>query len=168
VEDLLTLSSLESAYVTLERAVFPVRGVAEKVVSGFTAMSKKKRIEVRNHIPPEMVVSADRERLEEVFTNLIDNALKFTPEGGSVSLQAEAGAGSCKVSVCDTGMGIPAKDIPRIFERFYRVDKARSRELGGTGLGLSIVKHIITLHGGTAGVESVEGSGSCFWFTLPR
>jgi len=102
-----------------------------------------------------------------VVTNLIDNALKFNKENGLVRIYAKKDDRTVKVTVEDSGIGIPAKDIPRIFERFYRVDKARSRDLGGTGLGLSIVKHIVELHGGTAGVESSEGFGSKFWFTLP-
>jgi two-component system phosphate regulon sensor histidine kinase PhoR len=102
------------------------------------------------------------------LTNLIDNAIKFNKEKGSVKIYSQDLDDKIKIFVEDSGIGIPAKDIARIFERFYRIDKARSRELGGTGLGLSIVKHIIELHNGNVGVESAEGFGSKFWFILPK
>ena len=98
----------------------------------------------------------------------VDNAIKFNKEKGFVRISSEEINGKVKITIEDSGIGIPEKDIPRIFERFYRVDKARSRELGGTGLGLSIVKHIVELHGGSVGVESTEGLGSKFWFVLSR
>jgi two-component system phosphate regulon sensor histidine kinase PhoR len=101
------------------------------------------------------------------LTNLIDNAIKFNHESGSIKISSQDQEDKVKIVVEDSGIGIPGKDTPRIFERFYRVDKARSRELGGTGLGLSIVKHIIELHNGNVGVESTEGFGSKFFFTLP-
>src|SRR5262249_30686230 len=112
-------------------------------------------------------VRADRAQLKQVITNLLDNAVKFNREGGSVKVEAAAEGGSVAVLIRDTGQGIPEADLPRVFERFYRVEKARSRELGGTGLGLSIVKHIVEAHGGTIGVESRPGEGSVFRFTLP-
>jgi len=105
--------------------------------------------------------------LSQVFSNLLDNAIKYTPDQGTITVSAEAGDAYVMASVEDTGIGIPPKDLPRIFERFYRVDKARSRELGGTGLGLSIVKHLVAAHNGTARVESVVREGSTFFFTLP-
>jgi two-component system phosphate regulon sensor histidine kinase PhoR len=110
---------------------------------------------------------ADKAKIEQVFTNLIDNAVKFNKEKGRLDISARQEEGKLVIAVEDSGIGIPSKDLPRIFERFYRVDKARSRELGGTGLGLSIVKHIVELHGGSARVESTEGLGSRFLFTLP-
>ena len=106
--------------------------------------------------------------LEQVFINLLDNAVKFNKEGGSVIVEAKGTASSIIISVKDSGAGIPLNDQARIFERFYRVDKTRSRELGGTGLGLAIVKHIIELHGGTIGVESNLNEGSMFFFELPK
>jgi two-component system phosphate regulon sensor histidine kinase PhoR len=99
--------------------------------------------------------------------NLLDNAIKYTPENGSVTVTAKVVNNSLQVDIEDTGIGISEKDLPRIFERFYRVDKARSRELGGTGLGLSIVKHIVQAHGGQVWVKSELGLGSTFSFTIP-
>ncbi|MFZ5800253.1 MAG: sensor histidine kinase, partial [Candidatus Omnitrophota bacterium] len=99
---------------------------------------------------------------------LLDNAVKYTPEKGSIRISAAVKDGYVQIDICDTGVGIPEKDLARIFERFYRVDKGRSRELGGTGLGLSIVKHIVLAHGGEVRVESVLGQGSTFSFTIPK
>jgi two-component system phosphate regulon sensor histidine kinase PhoR len=122
------------------------------------------RVEPFRDVPP---VRGDRGQLKQVLTNLLDNAIKFTPEKGMVRVNAVCAQGRVTVAVLDTGIGIPADDLPRIFERFYRVDKARSRELGGTGLGLAIVKHIVEAHGGSVSVESRLGEGSTFRFTLP-
>ena len=113
-------------------------------------------------------VTADQGRFEQVVVNLLENAIKYTADGGTVRLFTEDDGDFIKVSVADTGIGIPGKDLPRIFERFYRVDEARTREQGGTGLGLAIVKHIIQLHGGTVSVSSVPGQGSLFSFTLKK
>jgi len=167
VNDLLSLSYLESREIRLDKKEFDLRGLADESLAGFKSQIKKKALEVANDLPSGLSVKADRDRIEQVLINLIDNAVKFNNNNGSINVYCEESPGQLKVFVEDTGAGIPAKDIPRIFERFYRVDKARSRELAGTGLGLSIVKHIVELHGGSAGVESTEGLGSRFWFTLP-
>lgn len=167
VNDLLSLSYLESKDITLNKQDFDLRRKAEEVILGFSSQLKKKGIEVKNELPAELSVKADKERMGQVLTNLFDNAIKFNKERGSIKIYGQKSDGKLKVVVEDSGIGIPEKDIPRIFERFYRVDKARSRELGGTGLGLSIVKHIVELHGGSVGVESAEGFGSKFWFTIP-
>ncbi|MFA5062612.1 MAG: ATP-binding protein [Candidatus Omnitrophota bacterium] len=166
VNDLLSLSYLESKNISLEINDVNLSRVADEVILGFGSQLRKKRIEVVNGLAPDILVKADEERIKQVFTNLIDNALKFNREKGAIKIYSEEFNGKIRVIVEDSGIGIPEKDIPRIFERFYRVDKARSRELGGTGLGLSIVKHIVELHGGMVGVESSEGSGSRFFFTL--
>ena len=129
---------------------------------------KKINLKINDDLPVSITVNADKNKLGQVFINLIDNAIKFNKEKGAIRIYSQESNGVLKIFVEDTGVGIPPKDIPRIFERFYRVDKARSRELGGTGLGLSIVKHIVELHGGSVGVESTEGFGSKFWFTLPK
>jgi len=112
-------------------------------------------------------VRADRRAVEHVLTNLIDNAVKYTREGGEIRLATGATDGVVTIDVSDNGIGIPLEDQPRIFERFYRVDRSRSREMGGTGLGLSIVKHVVQSHGGTIDVESALGSGSRFSIRLP-
>lgn len=167
IDDLLDLASLEERGIVLNIQEVNVRGLADKVLAGFEAQLKKKGIEAGNELPGNLILKMDKDKIEQVFTNLIDNAVKFNRQKGSIKIYAEEIADSkIKVAVKDTGFGIPAKDIPRVFERFYRVDKARSRGLGGTGLGLSIVKHIIELHKGSVGVESAEGLGSEFSFTL--
>ncbi|MDD4981464.1 MAG: ATP-binding protein [Candidatus Omnitrophica bacterium] len=168
VNDLLSLSHLESKEIRVDKTDFDLNAQIEEVLRGFKSHLKAKGIEVENAVLKNLKVSADKDRIHQVLVNLIDNAIKFNKEKGSIKLYAESVNGNLKVIVEDSGMGIPSKDIPRIFERFYRVDKARSRELGGTGLGLSIVKHIIELHNGAVGVESTEGLGSKFWFTLPK
>jgi len=165
-QDLLTLSYAESKEAQLDLNAVELKELADKVLLGFKAQVKKKNISIRNEIPEGQIVQADRDKIEQVLTNLIDNALKFNREKGWVRIYSEEMHKSIKVYVEDSGAGIPEKDLPRIFERFYRVDKARSRELGGTGLGLSIVKHIVELHGGSVGVESTEGLGSKFFFSL--
>jgi two-component system phosphate regulon sensor histidine kinase PhoR len=120
------------------------------------------RVECAGDLP---VVQIDLQRLEQVLVNLIHNAVKFTRAGGEILLLAEAGIGEIRFAVRDTGIGIPAEDVPRIFERFYRVDKSRTGS--GTGLGLSIAKHIVEAHRGRIWVESIEGQGSTFRFTIP-
>jgi two-component system phosphate regulon sensor histidine kinase PhoR len=168
VDDLLSLSHLESKEIMLEKKSFNLRQQLEEVISAFKSQLKKMKIEIENKLPASIFISADKDSIEQVFTNLIDNAIKFNKEKGTIHIYAQEVNGKIKVFVEDSGIGIPEKDIPRIFERFYRVDKARSRELSGTGLGLSIVKHIIELHGGSVGLESTEGFGSKFWFILPK
>ncbi|MDD3905722.1 MAG: ATP-binding protein [Candidatus Omnitrophica bacterium] len=167
VSDLLVLSSLESKETPLNKENVDLRQQSDKVILGFSSQLKDKNIKVENNIRPGLVVNVDKKKIEQVFTNLIDNAIKFNKGNGFIKIYNNDMSGFTKITVEDSGLGIPEKDISRIFERFYRVDKARSRELGGTGLGLSIVKHIIELHDGTVGVESAEGVGSKFWFTMP-
>ncbi|MDD5574618.1 MAG: ATP-binding protein [Candidatus Omnitrophica bacterium] len=167
VDDLLSLSHLESKEIVLQRDDCNLYALVEKAIPGFASQSKKKNIEIKNELPEGLSLKVDRARIEQVFVNLIDNGIKFNKDKGFVRICGRVIDDKVHVSVEDSGIGIPQKDIPRIFERFYRVDKARSRELGGTGLGLSIVRHIVELHGGHVGVESTEGFGSKFWFTLP-
>lgn len=168
INDLLDLSHIESKEIALKKEKFNLASLVNEAVLGFKSQAKKKGIEINSALPQELEIIADKSKLEQVFTNLINNAIKYNKEKGFVRVYSEALADKIKIIVEDSGSGIPPRDIPRIFERFYRVDKARSRELGGTGLGLSIVKHIIELHGGKAGVESTEGLGSRFWFILPK
>ncbi len=168
VNDLLSLSHLESKEITLEKKDINLRQLVEGVISGFKSQLRKKNIEAKNELPANLSIKADKNKIEQVFTNLIDNAIKFNKEEGFIRIHSQDVNGKIKIVVEDSGIGIPEKDLSRIFERFYRVDKARSRELGGTGLGLSIVKHIIELHKGSVGVESVEGFGSKFWIILSK
>jgi two-component system phosphate regulon sensor histidine kinase PhoR len=167
VNDLLSLSHLESAGIAIDKSRFSLSDQVKEVVVGFRSQLKNKGIEVINQLPKELIIDADKNRVQQVLVNLVDNAIKFNKDKGSITIYNQDYGGNIKVIIEDSGMGIPQMDIPRIFERFYRVDKARSRQLGGTGLGLSIVKHIVELHGGTVGVESTEGLGSKFWFSLP-
>jgi len=167
VDDLLSLSYLESKGLILEKKTFDLKHQVEEVILGFKSQLGKKNIKINNEVGT-IKVNADKDRIAQVFTNLFDNAIKFNKDKGEIRIFAEENDNGIKIFIEDSGPGIPEKDIPRIFERFYRVDKARSRELGGTGLGLSIVKHIVELHGGIVGVESTEGLGSKFFFTLPK
>lgn len=168
VGDLLELARLESDETSLSFSRFELLNLVNEAAESFNPRLKEKDIEFKAQLPRELSLTADREKLRQVFNNLIDNAIKFNRPKGLIRIYAEDNRNSIKIAVEDSGCGIPAKDSLRVFERFYRSDKARSRELGGTGLGLSIVKHIVELHGGSAGVESAEGLGSKFWFTLPK
>ena len=167
VNDLLSLSHLESKEITLDKENVNLRQLVEGVIIGFKSQLTKRNIEVKDELPATLSIKADKDRIEQVITNLIDNAIKFNKDKGTIKVYSQDANGKIKIIVEDSGIGIPEKDITRIFERFYRVDKARSRELGGTGLGLSIVKHIVELHNGCVGVESTEGFGSKFWLILP-
>ncbi|MBI5493276.1 MAG: PAS domain-containing protein [Deltaproteobacteria bacterium] len=167
IDDLLTLSKLESHQMEIVLAPVDIKEVLLSTRTGFEKQARDKGIKIASRIPEGLPkVLGDHDRLEQVVVNLLDNAIKYTPTGGSVCLSAAAAGRDVRIDVKDTGIGIPASDIPRIFERFYRVDKARSRELGGTGLGLAIVKHIIQGHNGRLHVESAPGKGSTFSFSL--
>lgn len=168
INDLLDLSSFESKTISLEKETFPLKSFVEEIISGLRAQLREKKVKVEVNIALNLNINADKDKLRQVLVNLLSNAIKFNKENGEIKIYAEPDKEFTKITVEDSGIGIPEKDIPRIFERFYRVDKARSRQLGGTGLGLSIVKHITELHGGKVGVESTEGLGSKFWFTLPK
>jgi two-component system phosphate regulon sensor histidine kinase PhoR len=120
-------------------------------------------------IPDDFIkASGDKNAFDRILTNLIDNALKYSPDGANIAISAREAGAKLQVLVSDTGPGIDAKHLPRLFERFYRVDPGRSRDMGGTGLGLSIVKHLVEAMGGEVSVESTPGKGSTFAFTLPR
>jgi len=170
VEDLLALSKIESKEFYLKRERLPLSELIDDVSGFVKEAAQKKKISIsRSIVPSTLEMMGDRSYLEQVFVNLLDNAIKYTPEGGRVTISAiEKDQREIQFSIEDNGIGIPREDIPRIFERFYRVDKGRSQELGGTGLGLSIVKHLVQAHGGRVWVESQPGKGSTFYFTLPK
>ena len=115
-----------------------------------------------------MLVRVDRDAVIQILSNLLDNAIRYSPDRGEIRASIAAEDGAVRVAVADDGPGIPSAQLERVFERFYRVDAARSREAGGTGLGLSIVKHLVAVHGGATGIESELGRGTKVWFTLPR
>lgn len=167
IDDLLTLSRLESHQMTIVSAPVDIKELILATTDGFRMQAMDKGLKISADIPDGLPkVSGDKDRIEQVVVNLLDNAIKYTPTGGRVRVAACAKNKAVQVDITDTGIGIPAEDMPRIFERFYRVDKARSRELGGTGLGLAIVKHIINAHNGKLNVESKPGKGSTFSFSL--
>jgi two-component system phosphate regulon sensor histidine kinase PhoR len=169
IEDLLELSRLESKEFRLkkERVELPV--VASIVLGLFRERADKKGVRLKVDLPRDLpALTTDQRALEQVVSNLVDNAVKYCPSGSSVTLSAEKSDGSVKVVVRDTGPGIDPKHVPRLFERFYRVDAGRSREIGGTGLGLSIVKHLVEAMGGQVTVDSAVGHGSSFSVTLPQ
>jgi two-component system phosphate regulon sensor histidine kinase PhoR len=168
VGDLLTLARIESQEHASERVRIDLRGPLRECAARFGPLCAEKRIELSLSLPDERVETlADEESLRQILDNLTDNAVKYTPAGGRVSLALERRAERVLIEVRDTGIGIEPRDQERIFERFYRVDKARSRELGGTGLGLSIVKHLALSLGGDIGLESQPGAGSTFRVALP-
>ena len=142
--------------------------VAAQVVEDLVARAQERQVAVENRISSDVIVHADSGRLQQVFSNLLENAIKYGRAGGHVVINAKTlPAGGVEVWVGDDGPGIPAESRERVFERFYRVDRARSRDTGGTGLGLAIVKHIIQAHGGEVWVNSELEKGSTFHFTLP-
>jgi two-component system phosphate regulon sensor histidine kinase PhoR len=126
-----------------------------------------KHLRIHRNVPEDLVARADPKALEQVLLNLLDNAIKYTPEGGIVELSGEREPGQTLLSVRDSGLGIDPKHLPRLFERFYRVDRGRSREMGGTGLGLSIVRHLVQAMDGDVRVSSQLGAGSTFTVVLP-
>ena len=169
LEDLLVLSRLESINPGLQREPVDFQALLASIVDDYhgrpACADHKLAIEVD---PTHGDLLVDPLKITQVVENLLDNALKYTPKGSRIHLATRLhGQGEVIVSVRDNGPGIPAEDIPHLFERFYRVDKGRSRETGGTGLGLSIVKHIVQLHGGRVWVESKQGEGTTFFFSLP-
>jgi len=169
LDDLLNLSKIESGKLVMETKSYKLLPLAEKVVSSLKGQIENKSIAITINIPKDLPdIFVDETRIKQVLLNLIDNAIKYNRPNGEISITAFEINNFIKVDITDTGIGISDKDLPRLFERFYRVDKARSRELGGTGLGLSIVKHIIQAHNGEVSVQSVEGQSSTFSFTIPK
>jgi two-component system phosphate regulon sensor histidine kinase PhoR len=168
VNDLLLLSELEQAGTAHEVEDVNLVSLAENILKVFGQGAKSKGIELKLIAGESMkAVQADPFKLEQMFINLLDNAIKYT-EKGEVSISLRQEDLKSIIEIQDTGIGIPGSHLPRVFERFYVVDKSRSKKLGGTGLGLSIVKHIVLLHGGTIDVESSLGIGTKFTVILPK
>jgi two-component system phosphate regulon sensor histidine kinase PhoR len=166
--DLLKLARIEAGKMELEFSSVGLLELIEGCTETTLLKANRKEITLEISVPPQLPpVRGDATLLRDVLQNLLDNAIQYTPAGGHISVAATAGPREAVVSVADTGIGIPLADSERIFERFYRVDAARSREAGGTGLGLSIAKHIVEAHGGKLWVESTVGQGSKFSFSLP-
>ena len=168
VEDLLVLARMESKEDELSIEEIHLPDFTADIARDFALRAKRKGVTLRVEVPADIApLHADPLRMQQVFTNLVDNALKFTPENGVVTLGAATSGGETVLWVSDSGQGILSSHLPHIFERFYRVDKGRSREVGGTGLGLSIVKHIARAHGGSVEAESSFGKGTTIRLRLP-
>ena len=166
VEELLELTRIESGRVPLKMSPTPPNELIDKAVERLNVQAERAGLTVEIDCPPDLpLVLADATRLEQVIVNLLHNAIKFTPEGGSIHLRAKPQDDMVVFAVQDNGVGIAADDLPRIFERFYKADRARSS--GGTGLGLAISRHLVEAHGGEIWAESVEGQGSTFFFSIP-
>ena len=171
VQDLLTISKMETGVISMEYSNFNIRTLVEEVFDQFEGKADKRELELAFGMdaPKEVFVYADKQRISQVVLNLISNALKYKKEGkGKVEVNFKELNSSYRISVKDDGVGIPPEHINRIFERFYRVEKSRSKDKGGSGLGLSIVKHILEAHGSQIEVSSESGRGSLFWFTLKK
>ena len=166
IDDILELTSIEGGNVQVRLARIELHALVNEVVSSLATKAFAQGIIITNSVAPEAMVYADARRLEQMLTNLIENGIKFNREKGRVTISYETGTRD-RILVEDTGEGIPSQHLERLFERFYRVDRARSREMGGTGLGLAIVKHLALLHGGEVTVTSELGKGSTFTIHLP-
>jgi len=167
IEDLLTISELESGRMKMNLQTIALRPVIEKVFADLKSRAESRKVTLVDDAA-DLKLHADPNRLEQVISNLVDNAIKYGRESGTVRVGARSAEnGQAEISVQDDGPGIPAEALERVFERFYRIDKARSREQGGTGLGLSIVKHIVQSHGGRAWATSEPQKGAGFHFTVP-
>ncbi len=169
IEDLLTISRLESGQIVINLASTELRSVVARVVEDLASRAATRQVTLVNEVPEALQAVADPERLHQVFANLVDNAIMHGRVGGTVRIGAQAPTEqTVELWVQDDGAGIPPEACARVFERFYRVDKARTREAGGTGLGLAIVKHLVLAHGGEVRVEGGLGTGAKFAFTLRR
>jgi two-component system phosphate regulon sensor histidine kinase PhoR len=168
VSDLLELARLESRELDLHLESLDLSGAVERVLSRHAGRAELKKIALVNEVPDATRVRADQRALDHVLGNLVDNALKYCQPGATVRVSSRSEEKTVRASVADTGPGIAPQHLPRLFERFYRADTGRSRELGGTGLGLSIVKHLAEAMSGSVAVESRMGAGTTFTFTLQR
>lgn len=168
VDDLINISKLETG-MKISKRYFEINRFIKEIVNELSGLSQRRNVEIKvdSKVSDKTRAFGDEERLKQVFVNLIDNAIKYASEKGEITIGVKSSEKDVLISVLDNGVGIPKDDLPRIFERFYRVDKTRSRDMGGSGLGLSIVKHILELHNSTIHVESEEGKGTKFEFNLP-
>lgn len=167
IADILELSMIESGNVSIAAKTISPRTAVQDVMNSLSAKARDRGIDLINQIPETATIVADPVRFEQMLVNLIDNAIKFNRPSGTVTVEYYEADGRTVISVADTGEGILPEHVNRIFERFYRTDRARSREIGGTGLGLAIVKHLALLHGGEVGVTSTLGTGTTFRIELP-
>jgi two-component system phosphate regulon sensor histidine kinase PhoR len=167
IDDILELTAIEGGAIELRAAPVDLHELVNDVCLSLTTQAQARNVTLENNVAPNVSVYADSRRLEQMLTNLVDNGIKFSHEHGTVSIKHESGERD-RILVTDNGVGIPAQHLERLFERFYRVDRARSRELGGTGLGLAIVKHLALLHGGEVTVDSELGKGTTFILHLPE
>ncbi len=167
IDDILELTAIEGGNVQLRAGRVDLFALVDEVCASLAAKAAAQNVTLKNNVDPEVTVYADERRLEQMLTNLIDNGIKFSREHGTVSISHEPGTRD-KILVHDDGDGIPSQHLERLFERFYRVDRARSRDMGGTGLGLAIVKHLALLHHGEVTVTSELGKGTTFIIHLPK
>ncbi len=165
-QELLDLSMIESGQMPMQVKLVDMHDVIDEQVYHFEPQAQQKQIALSNTAPIGLRAELDRKLIGRVLGNLIHNAIKFTPKNGQITISAEATAEKITVSVHDTGAGIPTEDLPRIFERFYKVDQARGKS--GTGLGLAIARHVVEAHGGKIWAESKPGKGAVFYFTVPK
>ena len=168
IEDLLNLARIEGAEQYFTKTEVDLAKLLTRAVESFLVSSKAAGIAIKQELATELpILWAEEDWLYQVFLNLIDNALKYSEAGSTITIKAKQLEQELYVEVEDQGVGIPPESLNRIFERFYRVDKARSRAVDGTGLGLAIVKHVVESHGGKLGIKSKIGIGTTIWFTLP-
>ena len=167
IDDILELTAIEGGNVQLKLAEVELSDLAGEVSAALSGKATTQKVKIVNEVPKNVTVYADARRLEQMLTNLVDNGIKFGREGGTVTIRYQANERD-QISIEDNGDGIPAQHLERLFERFYRVDRARSRDMGGTGLGLAIVKHLALLHGGEVTVTSELGKGTTFKIHLPK
>jgi signal transduction histidine kinase len=169
VDELLDLSRIESGHWKPRPQAVAIEDAAAEVFARVSAVAGKKNIRMETAIAPEAsVIQADRIATEQILLNLVENALRHTPEGGRITIETTGARNGVVLSVTDTGTGIPPEHLPRIFERFYRADSGRSREAGGTGLGLAIVKHLVEAHGGSVSATSIVGAGTTVRIFFPE
>ena len=168
IDDLLLLAKLDSGRMELRFETAPLYAAVQEVFGDLAKRAEGRNVRLENQVPSGLAAHADPNRLRQVLSNLVDNGIKYGRAGGQLTVTGRS-IGNSRIELCvrDDGPGIPPESLSRVFERFYRVDKARSREQGGTGLGLAIVKHVVQSHGGQVRVESEPGQGAAFYFTLP-